>query len=645
MRAIGPLWRPMQAQIPGDGAGGPRRAPLPRVSSPSCSPTSRGPRGSGKRPGRDARGDLAPRRAGRACRRRHRRRAAGGAGRGRQRRGRLRARLAGACLRARASARAARRRVAGGRELRVRVALHSGEALLRDARNYVGPPLNRCARLRAIAHGGQTLLSRATYELVAESLPEGASLTPLGPQRLETWRAPRRSSSSPTPSSPPTFRRCARSTRCPTTCPVQLTSFVGRERELAEVGRLLADHRLLTLTGAGGCGKTRLAAPGRLGGPRSVPRRRLVGRAGAARRRAAGRRGDRRGPGGAPAAGDDRASGRWRLPRLAPGAARPRQLRAPARGLRRGRRGAPPGRSRASWCWPPAGSRSGSRARPTGGCRRCRCPRTGPRPLAASDAVALFVERARRRASRLRAEPRRTRRPWPASAPSSTGCRWRSSWRPPGCGCCRSSRSRRGLSDRFRLLTGGPRTALPRQQTLRASVDWSHDLLSDDEQALLRRLAVFAGGFTLEAAEEVCAGEGIARDQVLDLLGSLVDQSLVIAEERDSGCATACSRPCASTGSSGWPRPARRRRCAPATAITSWPSPRRRPPPRDRPPARVARGPRSRGGQPGGRDRLRAAQRAAARAALLRGALSLVVRARSLRRGRAGAFALAGGLR
>jgi class 3 adenylate cyclase len=67
-----------------------------------------------------------------------------------------------------------------GCQLRVRIALHSGEAILRDPRNYVGPALNRCARLRAIAHGGQTLVSRATYELVAEALPEGASLRPLG---------------------------------------------------------------------------------------------------------------------------------------------------------------------------------------------------------------------------------------------------------------------------------------------------------------------------------------------------------------------------------------------------------------------------------------------------------------------------------
>jgi predicted ATPase/DNA-binding CsgD family transcriptional regulator len=90
------------------------------------------------------------------------------------------------------------------------------------------------------------------------------------------------------------------------------------------------------------------------------------------------------------------------------------------------------------------------------------------------------------------------------------------------------------ISDRFRLLTGGPRTATPRQQTLRASVDWSHELLGPPERILLRRLGVFAGGFTLEVAEEVCAGDGIEREQVLPLLRGLVDQSLVLADERAS---------------------------------------------------------------------------------------------------------------
>ncbi|MSP12101.1 MAG: tetratricopeptide repeat protein [Chloroflexi bacterium] len=90
----------------------------------------------------------------------------------------------------------------------------------------------------------------------------------------------------------------------------------------------------------------------------------------------------------------------------------------------------------------------------------------------------------------------------------------------------------RRLDDRFSLLTGGSRTALPRQQTLRASIDWSYDLLGEHEGGLLWRLAVFAGGWTLEAAEVVCAGEDIADNEVLELLTHLVDKSLVVAEEQ-----------------------------------------------------------------------------------------------------------------
>jgi len=88
-----------------------------------------------------------------------------------------------------------------------------------------------------------------------------------------------------------------------------------------------------------------------------------------------------------------------------------------------------------------------------------------------------------------------------------------------------------GLMDRFHLLTGGVRTVLPRQQTLQASVDWSYNLLGEDEQALLRRLSVFVGSFALDAAEEVGSADGIERQQVLELLSRLVDRSLVQVEE------------------------------------------------------------------------------------------------------------------
>jgi predicted ATPase len=86
------------------------------------------------------------------------------------------------------------------------------------------------------------------------------------------------------------------------------------------------------------------------------------------------------------------------------------------------------------------------------------------------------------------------------------------------------------LDDRFRLLTGGSRTAMRRQQTLRALIDWSYDLLSVEERILFRRLAVFAGGWTLEAAEAVCPGTGLKEDDVLDLLTALADKSLVVFE-------------------------------------------------------------------------------------------------------------------
>src|SRR6202035_4957738 len=88
------------------------------------------------------------------------------------------------------------------------------------------------------------------------------------------------------------------------------------------------------------------------------------------------------------------------------------------------------------------------------------------------------------------------------------------------------------LDDRFRLLTGGGRTAVARQQTLRALIDWSYDLLSEPERVLLRRLSIFVRGWTIEAAEAVCSGDGIEREAILELLAHLVDKSLVVMQER-----------------------------------------------------------------------------------------------------------------
>jgi predicted ATPase/DNA-binding XRE family transcriptional regulator len=131
------------------------------------------------------------------------------------------------------------------------------------------------------------------------------------------------------------------------------------------------------------------------------------------------------------------------------------------------------------------------------------------------------------------------------------------------------------LDDSFRLLTGGARDALPRHRTLRAALDWSYDLLSPPEQQLLERLVVFAGGWTLPAAEVICTGGAVEDQAMLDLLSELVHKSLVQIQETHGDFATGCWRPCGSMGPSAW-MPTWRRRCASGIWNGSWHWPRRR---------------------------------------------------------------------
>jgi class 3 adenylate cyclase len=145
------------------------------------------------------------------------------------------------------------------RPLRVRIALHTADAQLRDEGNYFGQAVNRCARLRAIAHGGQTLLSRATHDLVVDRLPVGVELADCGVHRLRDLGRPEQVFAAVRGGVPATLEPLRSLDSLPNNLPDQLTSFVGRERELDDVRDALAPTRLLTLTGAGGCGKTRLA--------------------------------------------------------------------------------------------------------------------------------------------------------------------------------------------------------------------------------------------------------------------------------------------------------------------------------------------------------------------------------------------------
>src|SRR5271170_7143891 len=144
--------------------------------------------------------------------------------------------------------------------IRLRIGVHTGEIQLRDDANYAGPTINRTARLRDLAHGGQTVLSSATEAMVIDRLPEGAWLTDLGSHPLRDLPRPERVVQLCHPDLVNEFPPLRVSgTVVSTRLPVQLTSFVGRDAQLTQLRELLAQNRVVTLTGAGGVGKTRLA--------------------------------------------------------------------------------------------------------------------------------------------------------------------------------------------------------------------------------------------------------------------------------------------------------------------------------------------------------------------------------------------------
>ncbi|MGH3480199.1 MAG: hypothetical protein ACRDQD_25605, partial [Nocardioidaceae bacterium] len=148
---------------------------------------------------------------------------------------------------------------AEGRALRVRLALHTGEAQLRGDHRYVGRAVIRCAQLSAVAHGGQIVLSGVTRDVVADRLPDGVTLRDLGSHRLKDLGQPERVWQLCHPDLMTDFPPLRSLDAVVNNLPTQLTSFVGRDVELAELGRAFEAARLVTLTGAGGCGKTRLA--------------------------------------------------------------------------------------------------------------------------------------------------------------------------------------------------------------------------------------------------------------------------------------------------------------------------------------------------------------------------------------------------
>ncbi len=416
--------------------------------------------------------------------------------------------------------------------IRVRMGLHTGTCEERDD-DYFGPAVNRVARLESAAHGGQVLLSGATAELLWQSLPAGATLRDLGAHRLKDLGRPEQVFQLEADFLPGSFPALASldNPDLPNNLPGQLSAFIGRERELAEVLALAGAARLVTLTGSGGSGKTRLALQAAV---------ELL---------------------------DSAADGVW-FADLAPVTDGSQVAGAVAAALKQPDHSQPEvlaSVSEALSCQDAVIVLDNCEHVIEDAARLCEqlirhCPRirflaTSREPLgiegervyrvpsmslppkdaiaaadlSGSDSVTLFVERARSHEPGFVLDDA-------AASLVATICR-RLDGIPLALELAAarlSSMALRHLSDRldqrFRLLTGGNRNALPRQQTLQATVDWSFDLLSQAERETMRRLSVFAGGFELEAAEAICAEGGIDAVDVLDLLGSLVDKSLVLAE-------------------------------------------------------------------------------------------------------------------
>ncbi len=404
--------------------------------------------------------------------------------------------------------------------IRLRIGLHTGEVQLRDEGNYAGPTINRTARLRDLAHGGQTVLSGATEDMVVDRLPAGAWLTDLGTHPLRDLPRPERV----VQLCHPDLRNDFPSLRTTSTVvshnlPVQLTSFVGRGAQMTDVEKLLVDNRLVTLTGAGGAGKTRVGVE-------------IAARIGA-----------------------EFGDGVWYVD-LAP-ITHPGVLAvAVARAL-----GLPdqPGRSTMDTllrfvrdrrmlivldnCEHLLDASAELVVALLGGAPGLTLLATSREPIGvageatwrvpslslADEAIELFADRARL------AQADFTITDDNAAAVVEICVRLDGI---PLAIELAAARVRAlsvaeildGLHDRFRLLTGGARTAVRRQQTLRASVDWSHALLSEPERVLFRRLAVFLGGFDLNAANAVGGASDVQRFHVLDLLSLLVDKSLVVAD-------------------------------------------------------------------------------------------------------------------
>jgi predicted ATPase/class 3 adenylate cyclase len=430
--------------------------------------------------------------------------------------------------------------------LRVRMAIHSGSAEIRGG-DFFGPTLNRVARLMAIGHGGQVLVSSATSSLVADDLPPDCELIALGDHRLRDLDRPEHVFQLVATGLRREFPPLRTVGQHPTNLRPQVTSFVGRARELADLRRLLADNRLVTLVGVGGTGKTRLELQvatdtldrypdgawlvelASISDPDLVAPE--VGRALAVQPQP-----------GQPVTDTiiDHLRAKEMLLLLDNCE---HVLEATADTAHRMLRSCPDLHLLAS-SREPLGVEgeivfavpSLALPAPADELEVREMVDDAKIELAAqSEAVRLFVDRATATLPTFTLERSNVRAVIDICR-RLDGIPLALELAAARVNVLSPDEIAQGLDDRFRLLTGGRRTAVPRQRTLQALIDWSWELLDDNDQRLLRRLSVFAGGWTLEAAAAVTGGQddaagspaGTSRLDTLDGLGRLADRSLVV---------------------------------------------------------------------------------------------------------------------